>query len=329
MSCIDATRLRLAGWLESGEARAARAAIRAAGVSPDEARLWLHCVTEDPDSADRIVALVSSARERGEIATGSVAIERWLLVRQGLEVIDSREMAALGDGARRLTCETIAGLVEDAPWLRPEASRPPATRAPGAEASRPAAATALAASNVRFRELAKIVTGRRFCAGLFHWEVCGVRRSWMLRVPLRHWVRLARTLSSMGGFGPTMFLHLNPWRSAPHLEEPAISGSLAVLAESLERRADLRGLAAASWLRSPDTHRVSPRLAAVNAPVLENGGFVTTVGAAPEDCGVFEYSERRRRLYREGKFRPTVGLVLWPREAALRWWRAADTCGPT
>jgi hypothetical protein len=94
------------------------------------------------------------------------------------------------------------------------------------------------------------------------------------------------------------------------------------MAETLETRPDLHGFVAASWLRSPDVHRVSPHLAAVNAPILAAGGFVTTLGAAPPDCGVFERSLERARLYREGRFTPTIGLVIWPRADMLRWWRS-------
>ena len=279
----------------------ARGAIESVGQSPEVARTWLQSVTEEPRSADAIASLVAAARRRGAVPDGDVSIERWLLVRQGLDAIDSEAMTTLGSTARRLTCETIATLVEDDPWVE----------------------THLAAPHVRFLEFAKIVTSRRFCAGLFHWEECGIRRSWLVKVPPRDWMGLAGVLARMRGFGPAMFLHLNPRRSSPHLAEPDISCSMAAIAESLDRRGDLRGVAAASWLRSPDTHRVSPRLAAVNAPILAGGGLVTTVGTAPADCGVFATSERRRRLYQEGTFRPTIGLVLWPRADVLRWWRGA------
>jgi hypothetical protein len=303
MSFIDAARRSLEGWLGSDAAHVARRAIESVGVSPDVARSWLQSVTEDPRSAGAIASLVADARRCGAIANADVSIERWLLARQGLDTIDSQTMTALGTTARRLTCETIASLVEaDDPWIEAHLSAP----------------------GVRFLELAKVVTARRFCAGLFHWEECGIRRSWLAKVPPRDWMRLAGALAQMRGFGPAMFLHLNPRRSSPHLAEPDISCSLGAIAESLDRRADLRGVAAASWLRSPDTHRVSPRLAAVNAPIVAGGGFVTTVGAAPADCGVFATSERRRRLYQEGVFAPTIGLVLWPRAAVLRWWGGAD-----
>lgn len=301
-----AERRRVVAWLDSAEAQSARRAIESTGAAPEAARLWLRAVTEDPASGATLVSLVTDAQRRGSIPTDNVAIERWLLVREALEVLQSPAMAGLGDLARGLTCAEIAALAGD----------DPATR------------TALAASGIRFREFAKMVTGRRFSAGLFHWEECGIRRSWLWKVPPRDWVGFGRVLLKMGGLGPMMFPHLNPRRTSPRLEEPGLSRSLAVLAESIERRPDLRGFAAASWLRSPDTHRVSPRLAAVNAPVLAHGGFVTTVGRAPEDCGVFACSETRKRLYDEGTFTPTIGLVLWPRADMLRWWRAHAECAP-
>jgi hypothetical protein len=306
MGCIDATRQTLLAWLDSSEAHSARRAIESVGGAPDAARSSLHAVTEAPDSAVAIVSLVADARRRGSIPQDSVTIERWLLARQALDALDSAAMARLGTCARRLTCNEIATLVEGDPGV----------------------SGMLPASGVRFREFAKIVTGRRFAAGIFHWEECGLRRSWLVKVPPRHWAECGRMLRKMGGLGPMMFPHVNPRRTSPSLEEPGISVSFAVLAESIERRPDLRGFAAASWLRSPDTHRVSPRLAALNAPILAHGGFVTTVGRASADCGVFAHSRTRKRLYEEGAFTPTIGLVLWPRADMLKWWRAHPELAP-
>jgi hypothetical protein len=91
------------------------------------------------------------------------------------------------------------------------------------------------------------------------------------------------------------------------------------MARSMELQPDIKGLVASSWFRSPDTHRVSPGLAWVNTVVLENGGFVAVRGRARPDCGVFVRSPTRRRLYERGEFTPTIGLVIWPRRALLKW----------
>lgn len=305
MRDIETTRNRLVQWLDGPEAAAARHAIRATGTSPEALSSSLIAITEDPASAAGVVPLVEQARSRGQCAGDSVDIERWLLVRQAIDLLRSERIAMLGEASRRLTCDDLVALLED--------DR--------------AARTRLAVAGIRFRENAKMATGRRFSAGLFHWEVCGIRRSWIARVPLRDLAGFGRALLKLGGVGPVMFPHLNPRRQCVRLEEPSISASLAVMAETMERNPELRGFAAASWLRSPDTPRVSPHLAAINAPILASGGFVTTVGPASSDSGVFERSARRKQLYDDGIFTPTVGLVMWARRDMLRWWRSRHRHG--
>jgi hypothetical protein len=259
----------------------------------------LQFVTEAPASTARLVSLIEKAKREAALPAASAAIERWLLVHAAAAMLSSTRMP-LGETVLNRTCAEIASLLDDAR----------------------ATEETLLVTGIRFREFAKMATGRRFSAGLFHWDVCGVSRSWLLKVPLRDVPGLVRTLAKLRGLGPGMFPHLNPHRQPGHLAEPAISDALAAMAETLDVRPDLRGLVAASWLRSPDVHSVSPHLAAVNAPIVAAGGFVTTIGLAPPDCGVFERSRERERLYREGRFTLTTGLVIWPRVDMLRWWRS-------
>lgn len=299
MPCIEETRARLAAWLDSPQTGGARRMIESGTSSPEWLASLLNGVMEDAGSAAGVVSAVQELRSRAGSTREDGSIERWLLVHQAAQLLDGSSFTRLGSVCCRLTCEEIASLLDD----------DDATR------------RMLAVSGIRFREFAKMVTGRRFSAGLFHWDIRGVRRGWLVKVPARDLVGFGRSLARMGGLGPVMFPHINPRRASPHLAEPAISASLAAMAETFERWAELRGFAAASWLRSPDTHRVSPRLAAVNAPIVAGGGFVTTVGHAPHDCGAFESSPTRAQLYRSGAFTPTIGLVLWPRRNMLRWWR--------
>jgi hypothetical protein len=302
MQCTDQTRETLLAWLDSREAWVAMRAVSAAGMATDGAPTVLSTVTENPASADGVVNLTARARAHAGLPAGSVAIERWLLIRHAVESLTAGAIPALGQSAQQLTCDEIASLTQD----------DDATRA------------MLDVSGIRFRELAKLVTGRRYSAGLFCWDECGLSRSWLVKVPPRSWHRFARTLLAFGGLAPIIYPHVNPRRGSPRLEEPAISRSFAAMAESIEHRPDVCGFAAASWLWSPDTHRVSPHLAALNAPIVGNGGFVATIGPASPDCGVFARSGTRRRLYDEGAFKPTVGLVLWPRAQMVAWRRATS-----
>jgi hypothetical protein len=296
----ELTLSRVVAWLsDSDRAAVGAAALRRCGYRPSAIAETLQFVTEAPASTSHLVILIEAAKRAARLPADSAAIERWLLVHAAAAMLSSPH-PPLGDTVRDRTCAAIASLLDET-WVPDET---------------------LLVTSIRFREFAKIVTGRRFSAGLFHWDICGVSRSWLLKVPPRDVPGLVRALAKLRGLGPGMFPHLNPIRLPGHLAEPAISDALAAMAETLELRPDLRGLVAASWLRSPDVHRVSPHLSAVNAPIVTAGGFVTTIGAAPPDCGVFEQSRERGRLYREGRFTPTTGLVIWSRADMLRWWRS-------
>jgi hypothetical protein len=301
MQFTELTRARLLTWLCDSEIAAAGAgALRRSGHEPSAVAETLHSVSEDPASSSGLVILVENAKREAGLPAESTAVERWLLAHAAATMLSAARTPRLGQAVLERTCADIAQLLDDT-WASGETLR---------------------VTGIRFREFAKMATGRRFSAGLFHWDVCGVSRSWLLKVPPRDVPGLVCALAKLRGLGPAMFPHLNPYRRPGHLAEPAISGALAAMAETLESRPDLHGLVAASWLRSPDVHRVSPHLAAVNAPILAAGGFVTTLGAAPPDCGVFEHSRERVRLFREGRFTPTIGLVIWPRAVMLRWWRS-------
>ena len=276
-------------------------ALRRSGYRPSAVAETLHSVTEAPASTSHLVILLEKAkngRPRCPLPAPPSNAGCWHTPRRQCSPPRARLPLATPSSTGRARKSRL--LLDDA-WASEET---------------------LHVAGIRFREFAKMATGRRFSAGLFHWDICGVSRSWLLKVPPRDVPGLVRALTKLRGLGPVMFPHLNPHRLPGHLAEPAISDALAAMAETLESRPDLRGLVAASWLRSPDVHRVSPHLAAVNAPIVAAGGFVTTVGTASPDCGIFERSRERARLYREGRLKPTTGLVIWPRADMLRWWRS-------
>ena len=118
---------------------------------------------------------------------------------------------------------------------------------------------------------------------------------------------------------PVFFSHLNPMRKQTALSEREALRWYALMAEAMRLQADVRGFAACSWFRSPDTHAVSPHLAWLSDVFLSNGGIVVAAGPADPDCGVFHRSATRLRMYQAGRFKPTEGLVMWPRAAMLTW----------
>jgi hypothetical protein len=172
-----------------------------------------------------------------------------------------------------------------------------------------------------FVAMSRIATLSRFPAGQLDWEVSGIPRSWLMKVPRRSVPRLVSSiLFELGGFQPAFFSHLNPnRRNQGMLLERESLRSYQRMARSMERQPGIKGLITASWLHSPDTFAVSPHLAWLNKAFLENGGHVLPLGPADVDSGVLHRSPERQKAYDAGTFKPTEALVIWPRAAMLRW----------
>jgi hypothetical protein len=173
----------------------------------------------------------------------------------------------------------------------------------------------------RFIQFAKLATLRRWPAGLFDWEESGLPRSWMPRI--RPLGALAKTAGLVArrwrGFRPAFFAHLTICRPVHALTQRETLHSYRLIAEALALQPQVKGMITASWFHSPDTHAVSPHLAWLNQVFVQHGGVVATIGAAEPDCGVFTRSPERRKAFDEGRFHPTIGLIIWPREEMIAW----------
>ena len=49
--------------------------------------------------------------------------------------------------------------------------------------------------------------------------------------------------------------------------------------------------------------------------------ILATMGPADPSCGVLHRSPESKRAYDEGRLKPTLGLVIWPRDEMLAWAR--------
>ena len=171
-----------------------------------------------------------------------------------------------------------------------------------------------------FVALAKIATLRRFPAGQMTWEVSGLPKSWLPKVPLRHVPGVLRYLLKLGGLRPAFVPHLNATRKdRAALLERETNKSWYRMAQSLKLQPHVRGLVASSWLHSPDTMRVSPHMTAFSRALLEHGALLIRHHPADLDCGVFYRSPERKQLYEQGAFTPTHGMVIWPRKEMIAW----------
>jgi hypothetical protein len=173
--------------------------------------------------------------------------------------------------------------------------------------------------DLRYREMARVATLRRFPAGQFHWEVSSFPRSWLLKA--RRPVALLRHIQSrMGGFGPVLELHVNERRrNRIVLLEREANLSYARAARALREQPGMRGFMMASWFFCKTTAQVSPRLAWLRTIPEAAGAGAFDLGPAPESSGFLVGSEERRKLYEEGSYRPRMTCVLWPREQVIAW----------
>lgn len=92
------------------------------------------------------------------------------------------------------------------------------------------------------------------------------------------------------------------------------------IAEMLELNPQVKGIFGGSWFYDPQLKTVSPRLMYLQSVPLENGArsFYTH----DDTSGNAIYSSKtRRKLHDEGKYTPQCYLLIWPREAMIRWAR--------
>jgi hypothetical protein len=125
----------------------------------------------------------------------------------------------------------------------------------------------------------------------------------------------------MRRFGPAFVIHTGVGGKNYLLLEREAERSYYRMAQSMAMQPRMIGLITSSWLHSPDTFAISPHLAWLNRVFRENGAVLATMGPADADCGVLHRSPERRRAYEEGRLKPTLGLVIWPRDAMLAWAR--------
>lgn len=225
------------------------------------------------------------------------SFERLLILREQQKALPRLASLPVSDDVKRLFCEEFQYVAS------------------------PPGSAVFDVSRGSFVALCEVATLRRFPAGQMHWNLSGLPRSWVLQVKGRERLTLLAWIAAkLHGFRPVFFPHLNPNRANRWmLTEQESNRSYYRMAQSLAHQPDVKGLVASSWLHSPDTFAASPHLAWMNRTFVENGGLVVLMGPADPDCGVLSRSPERKKLYDAGLFKPTTGLVIWPRREMLEW----------
>ena len=295
----DGVDQRLAGALEACRRKLEEASFLeilgrlGAHGRPETAFQLLSGITADPRSAGDLAHLCSSADPN----SGEHLAERTLLILASQHAIARAPDLPVADSVKRLFADEFHFF-----------ANPPA-----------AWVSHFQNDDVRFREMARVATLRRFPAGQFQWEFSAFPRSWMAKVrnPLRVFWRIMRR---MGGFGPLYELHLNERRkNRLILLEREANISYFRAARSLEKQPAVRGLMVVSWLYCESTAQATPRLAWLRRTPESAGALLIDVGPAAPDAGFLTGSEERRKLYEQGAYRPRTVTVLWPRKSLIDW----------
>lgn len=288
-SCEDA--------LRQSDLSAVKSVLDRANVAAADCVRLTRSVTPAAASQQDVTALVARARDLG-LVDELASVERRLVLETALASLRELPAVPVCDAVKELFCDEVES------WTKLD---------DGGKKE-------FAVGRSRFVDMCKMASLRRFPAGQFDWDVSGLPWSYLARVaPLTLPRALYMTAVRLKGRAPIFFAHLSYRRRGQSLSEAEANRSYYRMARSLELQPAIKGLIASSWIRSPDTQRVSPHLSWLSRVFVENGGFVTTMGPADPSCGVFVRSEARRRLYERGEFTPTIGLVIWPRDAMIAW----------
>ena len=283
--------------LAAPEMRRVADVIRANGHDAAGVPHMVGAVSEAP-STQAPLARLKDAVDREETSDGARSFERFLLLTAALDTLSRLPHVPVSDDVRALICDEFRFFALH----------------PGEHAAR------FEIGSASFTAMCKTATLRRFPAGQFDWEVGGIRRSDIAHVsPARVVQTVTFAALRMRGLQPVFFSHLNWRRGNRSLLETEANRSYYRMAQSMRLQPAIKGFAACSWFRSPGVHRVSPNLAWLSRVFLENGGYVVEAGPDSPDGGVLHRSRTRRALYDAGKFKPTKGLVMWPRDAMIAW----------
>ena len=82
----------------------------------------------------------------------------------------------------------------------------------------------------------------------------------------------------------------------------------------------IKGIFRKSWFLDPDLENVNPEIAYLREIPQHNGAILFEAGTAKSDIRTaLSLSPYRRKLYKEGKYLPTVYGYIWPRNEFLGW----------
>ncbi len=137
--------------------------------------------------------------------------------------------------------------------------------------------------------------------------------------PWQFLLYLSFIILKTGGFSPFCVIHTAS-RYLPLFRPEEMSLAYMRIAELMKRDPRIRGVYRGSWFLDPHLEKVSPNLAFLRTVPQWNGArLFRSVTVKADIKWALSMSSVRRRLYKEGKYRPNSYAYIWPRKALLEW----------
>lgn len=145
----------------------------------------------------------------------------------------------------------------------------------------------------------------------------GFPRSLMFRKGMRQAFGVTHLLLLHGGNRPYYQTHIHMLEIDDYNPDSWYACYLRI-ADMLALHPEIRGTWGGSWFYDPALAAISPQISYHRERQVENGAFLF-FSEVSINTGALSKSERRKKLYEEGKYLPKLYAMIWPREPLLRW----------
>lgn len=179
---------------------------------------------------------------------------------------------------------------------------------------------AVAYSHDLFMKDLAVCSLRMFPAGAHVVEQLGLSRRFIVDGGWRkRWEAASFYFRKLRAHSPLYHVHLDE-RWLGDFSRTGWISFLRIAAEMLKADPEVKGLFGSSWFYDPCLERLSPGLLYLRKIPELGGAKLFRLGTSADDIeNATRTSERRRRLYEEGKYVPASYLFIWSRIDVINW----------
>lgn len=178
----------------------------------------------------------------------------------------------------------------------------------------------LSLENDYFQKELGIATLRLFCSDSQVIEPnCGIQRSFIFRGGVFSSFKSLFFILKNGGFKPYFQIHAHEPNIKNINFESRIDCYQCCIA-LYELYPQTKGIFASSWFYDPNVLTLCPNLKYLSETPLNNGAARIRIGIDEVATrNALKFSKKRRSLYEQNKYEPTVYMIIWSKRNQIRW----------